>query len=1053
MKRMLINATQQEELRVALVDGQKLYNLDIENLGHEQKKSNIYKGKITHIEPSLEAAFVDYGVERHGFLPLKEISRKYFPTQYVNHGRPNIKDVIHEGQEIIVQINKEERGNKGAALTTFISLAGSYLVLMPNNPRAGGISRRIEGNERLELKEILASLSIPDGMSLIVRTAGIGKSVDTLQWDLSFRLKHWQSIKEAAKNKPAPFLIHQESNVIMRAFRDHLRPDIGEILIDNPRLIEMAKEHIILLGRPDFTNKIKFYNGDIPLFSHYQIESQIESAFQREVCLPSGGSIVIDTTEALTAVDINSARSTSGGDIEETAFKTNLEAADEIARQLRLRDLGGLIVIDFIDMTLTHHQREVENCLREAVHQDRARIQIGRISRFGLLELSRQRLSTSLRESSHHVCPRCKGTGTIRDNESLSLSILRLIEEEALKENTYEVHAIAPVPIASYLLNEKREAVNAIEKRQGGVRAIIVPNDQMQTPHYTVLRVRKGNESSTLSYLLPQLHESNIIHSADESNIERKNNTQSTTPTTIVTPKNSLMNKKNNVTSTNYNNNQSKTNVISSIKNHHSSRGFLKRLFSTFKLLINISTQRECHSHSKLIVMKKKVTKMETIHHNTCQKFCTQQQNDYSTQTNNIISNVANNEIYKIHAYYDKHNYYTCKKQSKSLLDKVNTNSQKKEKEYKHQECNLTNVQQQYPQSKTDVSVDSNVLLTNITSLSNDINNHYNKNHTVLQKKIVKRRNKTNNKTIMNNDNATINNKIYSTQIDKKEITTVSKVVVSKRYCNINKNINNNCINKNDQIAMFLPKLYHYHMAHHLDIDDCQHHQYNNSIQQLSLPLTSVMMSTQIVFSKMWINYAQFLLHKLIRLNNVITKKNFPELNLNKSSSSVFSKQIKNAIIYDINVYDKKSLSISSNKNLDSLERKKFLKKPIKIQTNKLTNTVYSKRNICVVSSSSFKEKLIYNRSTLINFKNDTNVTQNDKIQFNFIKHKITIQRLKHASAPITKVSVIPYTSSLFLPVNNWRRSNYHFNGYKKFAGGHAADKYACAPVTRPKIT
>ncbi|EMM7194656.1 ribonuclease E [Raoultella planticola] len=522
MKRMLINATQQEELRVALVDGQRLYDLDIESPGHEQKKANIYKGKITRIEPSLEAAFVDYGAERHGFLPLKEIAREYFPANYNSHGRPNIKDVLREGQEVIVQIDKEERGNKGAALTTFISLAGSYLVLMPNNPRAGGISRRIEGDDRTELKEALASLELPDGMGLIVRTAGVGKSAEALQWDLSFRLKHWEAIQKAAESRPAPFLIHQESNVIVRAFRDYLRQDIGEILIDNPKVLELARQHIAALGRPDFSSKIKLYTGEIPLFSHYQIESQIESAFQREVRLPSGGSIVIDSTEALTAIDINSARATRGGDIEETAFNTNLEAADEIARQLRLRDLGGLIVIDFIDMTPVRHQRAVENRLREAVRQDRARIQISHISRFGLLEMSRQRLSPSLGESSHHVCPRCSGTGTVRDNESLSLSILRLIEEEALKENTQEVHAIVPVPIASYLLNEKRAAVSAIETRQGDVRVIIVPNDQMETPHYSVLRVRKGEETSTLSYLLPKLHEEEMALPADEEPAERK---------------------------------------------------------------------------------------------------------------------------------------------------------------------------------------------------------------------------------------------------------------------------------------------------------------------------------------------------------------------------------------------------------------------------------------------------------------------------------------------------------------------------------------------------
>ncbi|MDR0806706.1 MAG: ribonuclease E [Enterobacteriaceae bacterium] len=522
MKRMLINATQQEELRVALVDGQRLYDLDIESPGHEQKKANIYKGKITRVEQSLEAAFVDYGAERHGFLPFKEISREYFSSNSTSGGRPNIKDVLHVGQEVIVQVDKEERGNKGAALTTFISLAGSYLVLMPNNPRAGGISRRIEGDDRQELKEALDSLEIPHGMGLIVRTAGVGKSAEALQWDLSFRLKHWEAIKKAAESRPAPFLIHQESNVIVRAFRDYLRPDIGEILIDNIKILDLAKEHIAALGRPDFSSKIKAYTGEIPLFSHYQIESQIESAFQREVRLPSGGSIVIDTTEALTAIDINSARSTRGGDIEETAFNTNLEAADEIARQLRLRDLGGLIVIDFIDMTPIRHQREVENRLRDAVRQDRARIQIGRISRFGLLEMSRQRLSPSLGESSHHVCPRCDGTGTVRDNESLSLSILRLIEEEVLKDNTKEVDAIVPVPIASYLLNEKRESINAIERSAGNkVRVIVVPNDRMETPHYEVIRRKPGEETNVLSYKLPQLHETET-EAEEETVVERK---------------------------------------------------------------------------------------------------------------------------------------------------------------------------------------------------------------------------------------------------------------------------------------------------------------------------------------------------------------------------------------------------------------------------------------------------------------------------------------------------------------------------------------------------
>ena len=504
MKRMLINATQKEELRVALVDGQRLFDLDIESPGHEQKKANIYKGKITRVEPSLEAAFVDYGAERHGFLPLKEIAREYFPDDYVFQGRPNIRDILSEGQEVIVQVNKEERGNKGAALTTFVSLAGSYLVIMPNNPRAGGISRRIEGDERTELKEALSSLDVPEGVGLIVRTAGVGKSPEELQWDLKVLLHHWEAIKQASQNRPAPFLIHQESDVIVRAIRDYLRRDIGEILIDSPKVFEKAKEHIKLV-RPDFINRVKLYQGEVPLFSHYQIESQIESAFQREVRLPSGGSIVIDVTEALTAIDINSARSTRGGDIEETALNTNLEAADEIARQLRLRDLGGLVVIDFIDMTPVRHQREVENRIRDAVRQDRARIQISRISRFGLLEMSRQRLSPSLGESSHHICPRCQGTGKVRDNESLSLSILRLIEEEALKENTKKVHTIVPVQIASYLLNEKRKAISNIEKRHN-VDVIVAPNEAMETPHFSVFRLRDGEEVNELSYNLAKIH-------------------------------------------------------------------------------------------------------------------------------------------------------------------------------------------------------------------------------------------------------------------------------------------------------------------------------------------------------------------------------------------------------------------------------------------------------------------------------------------------------------------------------------------------------------------
>ena len=448
MRRMLFNATQPEELRVALVDGQKLYDLDIETSNREQKKSNIYKGTITRIEPSLEAAFVDYGSERHGFLPLKEISRSYFVEGANLSGRVNIKEVLKEGQEVVVQVDKEERGNKGAALTTFISLAGRYLVLMPNNPRAGGVSRRITGEDRHEIREALNALELPDGMGMIVRTAGVGKSHEELQWDLDYLLQLWTAIEEASTQRNAPFLVYQESNIVIRAIRDYFRQDISEILIDSESVYNQAKEFMQLV-MPNNLNKVKHYQDPIPLFTRYQIETQIETAFQREVRLPSGGAIVIDHTEALISIDINSARATKGSDIEETARNTNLEAADEIARQLRLRDLGGLIVIDYIDMSSSRNQREVENSIKEALKMDRARVQIGRISRFGLLEMSRQRLRPSLGESSQILCPRCNGTGHIRNIESLALSVLRIIEEEAMKENTSKIVAQLPVEVAT----------------------------------------------------------------------------------------------------------------------------------------------------------------------------------------------------------------------------------------------------------------------------------------------------------------------------------------------------------------------------------------------------------------------------------------------------------------------------------------------------------------------------------------------------------------------------------------------------------------------------
>jgi ribonuclease E len=487
MKRMLINATQTEELRVALVDGQRLYDLDIESGSREQKKSNIYKGKITRIEPSLEAAFVDFGADRHGFLPLKELSNSYF-SKNPGSGRVNIKEVMREGQEVIVQVDKEERGNKGAALTTMVSLAGRYLVLMPNNARAGGISRRIEGDERTELREAMKGVTGPDDMGVIVRTAGSGRSSEELQWDLDYLMQLWQAIHGASERRNAPCLLLQESNVVIRAIRDYLRQDIGEVLIDNQSAYDEAIGFVQQV-MPQYESKFKLYEDKVPLFNRYQIESQIETAFQREVKLPSGGSIVIDPTEALVSIDINSARATKGADIEETATTTNCEAAEEIARQLRLRDMGGLVVIDFIDMHSNRNQREVENRLKNALEMDRARVQVGRISRFGLMEMSRQRLRPSLGETSGHVCPRCSGTGVVRDLPSLSLSILRLIEEEAAKENTGQIRAEVPLNVGSFLLNEKREVIADIENRHNA-RIVVLPNPHMDTPHYEVTRLR-----------------------------------------------------------------------------------------------------------------------------------------------------------------------------------------------------------------------------------------------------------------------------------------------------------------------------------------------------------------------------------------------------------------------------------------------------------------------------------------------------------------------------------------------------------------------------------
>ena len=522
MKRMLINATQKEELRVAIVDGQKLIDLDIEGADNQQKKSNIYKGKITRVEPSLDAAFVDYGAERHGFLPLKEISREYFVSEPEQGSRINIRQVLKEGQEIVVQIDKDERGNKGAALTTFISLAGRFMVLMPNNPRGGGVSRRIAGDERDEIRATLKEIEVPDGMSVIVRTAGIGRTADEINWDLDYLKGVWSAILKVVVSKPSPFLIFQDNSPVVRALRDHLNSDVGEIIVDDDATMAEATD-FMEHAMPHNLRKLQRYGEPVPLFTRFQIESQIESAFSHAVSLPSGGSLVIDPTEALVSIDINSARATKGDDIEATAFQTNLEAADEIARQCRLRDLGGLLVIDFIDMGPSRNQREVESRLRDAMRSDRARVQIGKISRFGLLEMSRQRMRRSLDESAHQVCPRCSGAGTIRSVESLGLSILRLVGEESRKDLTAKVITELPVEVATYLLNEKRDWIMDIEKRDN-VQLLLVANPSLETPHYTIRRVRNdqieevGNSGVSYSLTTP---EENLTEAVLETSTKR----------------------------------------------------------------------------------------------------------------------------------------------------------------------------------------------------------------------------------------------------------------------------------------------------------------------------------------------------------------------------------------------------------------------------------------------------------------------------------------------------------------------------------------------------
>ncbi|AEO08138.1 ribonuclease E [Buchnera aphidicola] len=834
MKRMLINATQQEELRVALVDGQRLYDLDIESAGSESKKSNIYKGKITRVEPSLEAAFVDYGEKKNGFLPLKEVSQKYFPDKYIDNLRCDIKDILQEGQELIVQINKEERGNKGAALTTFISLAGSYLVLMPNNPKSGGISRRIEGYDRLVLKELLTLLKYPEEMSLIIRTAGLGKSIESLQWDLSLRLQHWKKIQKIANHVKAPFLIHQESNIIVRAFRDYLRKDIGEILIDNPKILKLAREHIAFLGRPDFSNKIKLYTKDIPLFSYFQIETQINSAFQRKVSLPSGGSIMVDSTEALTAIDINSSRSKIGTDIESTALNTNLEAVDEISRQLRLRDLGGLIVIDFIDMSPISHQRAVEHRLREIVREDRARIQIGQISQFGLLEMSRQRLSSSLGESSHHVCPRCTGTGTIRDSESLSLSILRLIEEEALKENTYEVRAVVPIEIACYLLNEKREAVYAIEKRQAGGKTIIIPSKKMKTPHYSVSRIKKGASKNTSSYIFNEIKKNKITTFVNETILKKTVKTKFNYTNLIslnnlnqyknkIKPKKQKESYQNKIHENIFLKKKSNTNISFIFK----VIDWLKSSFFLKNILIKSNIFKKNHLKNKGNIFLKVKNNFNFLNRNNSQKnkkYVLSQK--FKKNINNItVSNQfidflkKNEDFYSQNTYlfYQQYNIQFLKNRKLSVINQNNIffNVKKKDKIFnKDNEKKNIHKKIMYPQilsNQCSSNIKNNFIVSQNLHTSNTISKHiikynflyfYNIQYFLMKiflKSFFKSKSSTvlvKYPTIVSDEIKTLKNIMSMKQIDSSFLLKRRKIIKNKNFFKVKKIINNKCFLK-----------------------------------------------------------------------------------------------------------------------------------------------------------------------------------------------------------------------------------------------------------------
>ncbi|CUX96534.1 ribonuclease E [Candidatus Doolittlea endobia] len=1066
MKRMLINATQQEELRVALVEGQRLYDLDIESPGHEQKKANIYKGKIIRIEPSLEAAFVDYGAERHGFLPLKEISSEYFPPQYSTYARPNIRDVLRESQEVIVQVDKEERGNKGAALTTFISLAGSYLVLMPNNPRVGGISRRIEGDDRIELKEVLSSLNLPDGMGLIVRTAGVGKSAEALQWDLTFRCKHWQAIKKAAEERPAPFLIHQESNVIVRAFRDYLRPDIGEILIDNPKVLDLAKEHIVSLGRPDFTSKIKLYRGEIPLFSHYQIESQIESAFQREVRLPSGGSIIIDTTEALTSIDINSARSTRGGDIEETAFNTNLQAANEIARQLRLRDLGGLVVIDFIDMTPVRHQREVENCLRESVRQDRARIQIGRISRFGLLELSRQRLSPSLGESTHHVCPRCGGTGAIRDNASLSLSILRLIEEEALKDNTHEVHAIVPVPIASYLLNEKRAAVNAIEKRQGGVRAIIVPNHQMQTPHYAVLRVRKGEEVLTLSYLLPQLHEAEMTQSSEEPSSDRKHSEQPALSAFVI-HNSPLISEKPATADAN----RMPTAPTFSTASASTSRSLFGRLVDGFKSLFTPALQQETEA-ADAVVMETPV-EAGTTHHQESQNRCNQLRQRGRRDCRDRRDG-------------PRRKYSQTLRETGIVSDLVKEKPQKAQLYPRRESC------QDRPEEQE-------IKAQPAPAIASNGSNTYDEGNKTIQVRLRRQCRVLNHKihgderpilsTTAQTASVESATAAFNTAIENQDNNDCNDVLQDKNGISLNTSNANSGRNS----EAFLPTRAR-RSPRYLRVNSQRRRRYRDRCCPLSspVPLTSAVVSPEIASGKVWISYPVTAIDRIEKdvfadttgipqITEVVAideqqlqtafsarKSGRPTTVSNEVPQVVIATEdhqvaqrrpVQSELTFDSNVMVPMAVDLSQPNNGDALDHLPVnLRVEAQVCSAALSQPVasYKEERFASLAPASTDEARHLEKTVEATTCSDATFLQIGQTALCTAVKSVSLHTPKtpntrfkhHASAPITKAPAPAYKASL-LPASSWKQSDYCFND-RGTAGNHTADHQATVLKTRP---